>query len=122
MMLTGLTSGKIAVIGAALCGIGLMYMIKFIWFLELISYFVFINANFGENLSKQHEIIYDWVHFDIIEGINNYYLKTRKNEQGYFWAGKISMMEVSAFISANTNYEFFLVILFGILASVAWFQ
>ncbi len=51
VLITGITAGSIGVILGSLCGLNLIFFVKFIWFLELISYFVFINANFGSVLS-----------------------------------------------------------------------
>ena len=51
-MLSGIHGGSIAVIIGSLCGFSIAYLIQGVWFLELVSYFVFVNANFGKQLSE----------------------------------------------------------------------
>ncbi len=113
-LITGMSVGSIAIVFGSLCGLSLVYLVKFIWFLELVSYFVFINANFGSTLSNQHKTIYDWVHFDFYPHFNELWAKVRDYEQAYFFRGKFGEMKVSAFITINSNLEYLpnLIILF----------
>jgi hypothetical protein len=83
-----------------------------------VSYLIFINANFGAVLSKQHKILYDMVHFDLIENVNEYLFKVRKYEDAYFWKGKISYVGVSGFLSSNAGLEFIPLILILSITSV----
>lgn len=113
-MVSGVQAGSVALVAGTLCGLSLVYLIKFIWFLELITYLIFINANFGQSLSKQHRTLYDIVHFDLIPNINEYLFSIRENENSYFFKGKITEIGVSGFLSTNAGLEFIplLIVLF----------
>jgi hypothetical protein len=118
-LLAGIRGGQLAIIAGACCGLSLVYLLKFIWFLELVSYLIFINANFGSSLSAQHRTIYEWIHFDLIENVNRYIFRIRKYENSYFFKGKITEMELSGFLSTNAGIEFLpLLIVIGITSTM----